>query len=227
METGIISVMTTGKTGTYLLNSWYIAAWAYEVQPGGHMKRILLDRPVLLMRAEDGNVAAIGNVCPHRFASLSGGEFSNGLVECPYHGLRFDMTGQCVHNPHGDGRIAERARVPSFPLVERHGALWIWFGDPMLAEPEDIPDLSFLNTPKGEDHSSGYLRTEANYQLLSDNILDLTHADFIHRSTLGTEGELTGSEAKARLKGNSVTVEWSFVGKVSVVRTFGTIRGVN
>src|SRR5687767_14368566 len=100
-------------TGPYLLNCWYLAAWANEVRPGQTVKRVLLDRPVLLIRDHDGSTAAIGNVCPHRFASLSNGTFEGGLVECPYHGLRFDMTGQCVHNPHGDGRIADRARVPS------------------------------------------------------------------------------------------------------------------
>src|SRR5687767_3626425 len=88
----------------YLLNCWYVAAWASELPRGKHMKRVLLDKQVLLMRAANGDVAAIGNICPHRFASLSEGRFEDGVVECPYHGLRFDMGGQCVYNPHGDGR---------------------------------------------------------------------------------------------------------------------------
>lgn len=197
----------------YLLDCWYVAAWASELQPGDRMKRVLLDRPVLLMRGMKGDVAAIGNICPHRFASLVQGRFEEDLVECPYHGLRFDMAGRCVHNPHGDGRIAERARVPAYPLVERHGALWIWPGDPAGADPARIPDLSLLETADPEERAPGHLLTGANYQLLSDNILDLSHADFIHPATLGTGGEIAGAQAKARLHGDTVTVEWSFTGK--------------
>ncbi|HMO74372.1 MAG TPA: aromatic ring-hydroxylating dioxygenase subunit alpha [Sphingopyxis sp.] len=197
----------------YLLDCWYVAAWASELRPGEHRKRVLLDRPVLLMRGAKGGVAAIGNVCPHRFASLSEGRFEDDLVECPYHGLRFDMEGRCVHNPHGDGRIAERARVADYPLVERHGALWIWPGDRAAADPARIPDLSLLETASPDDRAPGHLLTKANYQLLSDNILDLSHADFIHPATLGTGGEIARAGARARLHGDIVTVEWAFTGK--------------
>ncbi|WP_184101670.1 aromatic ring-hydroxylating dioxygenase subunit alpha [Sphingopyxis panaciterrulae] len=205
--------MTRELQSPYLFDCWYVAAWANELRPGEHMRRVLLDRSVLLMRGLKGDTAAIGNVCPHRFASLSEGRFERDLVECPYHGLRFDMSGQCVHNPHGDGRITERARVASYPLVERHGALWIWLGDIMAADPARIPDLCLLETTDPTDRAPGYLLTKANYQLLSDNILDLSHADFIHPATLGTGGEIAGTKARARLEGDIVTVEWAFTGK--------------
>lgn len=197
----------------FLLNCWYLAAWAGELPAGAHMKRILLDRPVLLMRAASSEVSAIGDICPHRFASLSQGRFADGVVECPYHGLRFDMRGRCVHNPHGDGRIAERARVHEYPLVERNGALWIWPGNAEAADPALIPDLSLLDTVSPDERAPGRLLTQANYQLLSDNILDLSHADFIHPTTLGAGGEIAASQARAHLDGDVVTVEWSFTGK--------------
>lgn len=204
-------------TAPYLLDCWYVAAWAGELQRGGHMRRLLLDRPVLLMRGLKGDVAAMGNVCPHRFASLDQGRFEEDNVQCPYHGLRFAMDGRCVYNPHGDGRIAERARVPNYPLVERHGMLWIWLGDRAAADPARIPDLSLLETASPDDRAPGYLFTRANYQLLSDNILDLSHADFIHPTTLGTGGEIAGAGAKARLDNDVVTVEWAFAGKGMVI----------
>ena len=52
-------------------------------------------------------------------------EIRGDAIECPYHGLRFDRTGQCVHNPHGDGRIPSAARVTrysSFCTRKRSGA---------------------------------------------------------------------------------------------------------
>jgi vanillate O-demethylase monooxygenase subunit len=204
--------------GRYLMNCWYVAAWSSELASGAHMKRVLLDLPVLLLRDANGTAAAIGNVCPHRFASLSAGVFDGAVVECPYHGLQFDTSGRCVHNPHGDGRIAERAQVPAYPLAERHGALWIWLGDAAAADVGLIPDLGFLNTENPADRAPGYLYTKANYQLMSDNILDLSHADFLHRATLGTGTELTGSLGKARSHGDTVTMEWSFDGKGMMIQ---------
>jgi vanillate O-demethylase monooxygenase subunit len=201
----------------YLLNTWYVAAWASELGLGAHMQRVLLGRPVMLARSANGDVAAIGNVCPHRFASLSKGRFEGGVVECPYHGLRFDMRGRCVSNPHGDGKIPDRARVPSYPVVERYGAIWIWFGDPIAADAASIPDFSFLESPTQNARGSGYLVTKANYQLLCDNILDLSHADFLHRTTLGAEGDIARSQPHADLDGDVVTIKWSFDGKGMVM----------
>jgi vanillate O-demethylase monooxygenase subunit len=197
----------------YLLNCWYVASWASELAPGARMRRVLLAKPVLLMRSEGGAVAAISNICPHRFASLSEGRFEAGIVQCPYHGLRFDMTGRCVHNPHGEGKIPERAYVPSYPIAERYGAIWIWPGSPDLADPKLIPDFSFLDAPSRTARAGGHLVTKANYQLLCDNILDLSHADFIHGTTLSTEGETARSHPKSQVDGDIVNIKWSFEGK--------------
>jgi vanillate O-demethylase monooxygenase subunit len=197
----------------YLLNCWYVAAWASELAPGTRMRRVLLAKPVLLLRSAAGAVAAISNICPHRFASLSEGHFEADIVACPYHGLRFDMTGRCVHNPHGEGKIPERAYVPSYPVAERHGAIWIWLGNPDLADPRLIPDFGFLEAPSATVRAEGHLVTKANYQLLCDNILDLSHADFIHGTTLSTEGETARSQPQSRVDGDTITIKWSFDGK--------------
>jgi vanillate O-demethylase monooxygenase subunit len=197
----------------YLLNCWYVAAWMGELAPGAHMRRVILGQPILFFRTLNGDIAAIGDICPHRFASLSNGRFEDGVVECPYHGLRFDMSGRCVHNPHGDGRIPERARVARYPLSERYGAIWIWPGHPEAADDALIPDLSFLDNPSPNDRGVGYIRRNANYQLMCDNIMDLSHSDFVHRTTLGTDGATARAQAKTQFKRDIVTIEWSFDGK--------------
>ncbi|MBG6118503.1 vanillate O-demethylase monooxygenase subunit [Sphingobium sp. JAI105] len=204
-------------SGIYLLNCWYVAAWASELAPGRHLRRVLLGEPVLLLRGQSGETAAIGNVCPHRFASLSDGKFENDVVECPYHGLRFAMSGQCVHNPHGDGKIPERAKVRSYPVAEKYGAIWIWPGDPEAADRGIIPDFSFLDVPIETERAGGHLRTDANYQLLTDNILDLSHADFVHTTTLSTGGDIARCQAKAQVDGEVVSVKWVFDGKGMVM----------
>jgi vanillate O-demethylase monooxygenase subunit len=161
----------------YLRNTWYVAAWARDVGPSPHGVT-LLEEPVLLRRDEAGVARAIGGRCPHRFAPLAQGKVVDDTIECPYHGLRFDMRGECVFNPHLNGALP-KARLPSYPLVERHGLLWIWMGDAQRADAALIPDFSWLESPKCE-YVGGTVLAEGNYQLYSDNILDLAHANFVH-----------------------------------------------
>jgi len=165
----------------YLRNAWTVAAWSSELAPGAMLARTLLDVPVLLFRGDDGQVSAIDDTCPHRYAPLSMGKLVDGgrAVECPYHGLRFDGRGACVRNPHGDGRIPAAARVRSYPLVERFSALWIWMGDPAGADGDRIPAFPF-NDPEQSAVGSGHMVVDAPYELEIDNILDLSHIEFMH-----------------------------------------------
>lgn len=189
---------------SYLMNTWYVAAWDNEVAEGALLARTLLDRPIVLFRNEEGAVHALADRCPHRFAPLSMGKLCGGAVQCPYHGLEFDGAGACVRNPHGDGAIPKAARVASFPVVERHSLIWIWMGDAAKADPAAIPDFSCLD---GETQFVGkrYLHVKANYVLETDNIMDLSHIQFLHGSTLGSDA-VAKAETEVKEDGNTV---WS------------------
>lgn len=164
---------------SFLYNAWYCAGWAADLTD--QLQSIkLLDEPVVLYRKEDGAPVAIGNRCPHRFAPLDMGKRVGDCIECPYHGLRFDADGQCVHNPHGDGTIPRAAKVKSYPLLERYDALWIWMGDPAKADPAMIPDMSDIVQRSGWRQVRGQLKIQANYQLVSDNLLDASHVQYLH-----------------------------------------------
>lgn len=165
----------------YLLNTWYVAGWAHELAPGQLLARTLLDQPLVFFRDAGGQVQALHDRCPHRFAPLSMGRLCDGgqAVQCPYHGLRFDGSGACVHNPHGDGRIPPAARVRSYPVVERYSALWIWMGDPARADASAIPQFPF-NDPAHWAVGTGSMEVQAPYELETDNILDLSHIEFMH-----------------------------------------------
>ncbi len=192
----------------FLRNAWYMAAWSDEIPAGELFNRTILGEPVLLYRQENNAIAAIGNRCPHRFAPLSMGKLCDNAVQCPYHGLRFDHTGACVHNPHGDGKIPNAARVKSYPVTERHLAIWIWMGDAELADHSQIPNYQFLSEAKPTARNTGYLYSTCNYQLLCDNIMDLSHVDFLHPTTLGG-GALSRVGAKvSELEANRVSIVW-------------------
>lgn len=168
----------------WLMNTWYAAAWSSDIvdKPLG---RTLLNLPVVFFRSEDGALSAIGGRCPHRFAPLAMGTVVGKAIQCAYHGLQFDGTGVCVHNPHGEGKIPKAARVPSYPVEEKWGLVWFWPGNPAKADASMIPDLSHLGrTDMG--HVTGYMGMDAHYELGVDNLIDLSHVQFVHGDRLGS-----------------------------------------
>ncbi len=183
----------------YLQNAWYVAAFADEItdKPLG---RVLLDQPVVFYRTRAGAPVALLNRCPHRFVPLSRGRVVDDQIECGYHGLRFDGTGACTLNPHGSGLIPDRASVRQFPVVERHGLLWFWPGDPQKADSASIPDeFAFLTSPKVRT-VRGYLTVDANYQLVADNLLDLSHTTYAHPQMAVTTVKPSSPVAQTKLK---------------------------
>ena len=163
----------------YLRNTWYVAAFSDEVSRTP-LARTLLEKPIALFRRQDGEPVALFDRCPHRFAPLSLGRLLGDELQCSYHGLRFDPQGRCVFNPHRGGSQLPAARVESYPLIERYGFVWIWPGEPEKADPALIPDYDFLRKPDEFSVLKGLIHVKANYQLVVDNLLDLSHAPYLH-----------------------------------------------
>ncbi len=190
---------------TYPMNAWYMAAWSSEVGEGPFARR-LLDIPVVLFREGDGRAVALEDRCPHRFAPLHRGRFADGVVECGYHGLRFNSAGACIHNPAGDA-IPPQAKVRAFPVQERDHILWIWMGDPARADPDRIADFSCIPREPGECANIGnYLHVRANYLLEIDNLMDLSHVNYLHSGTLGNES-MRGHKVKVHEERGAIHAE--------------------
>lgn len=170
---------------TFLRNTWYVVGHADEVKPAELFHRTMLNETVLLFREPDGRCVALSDRCPHRFAPLHLGKLTEGTVECGYHGLRFDGSGRCVHNPHGNA-IPKAAKVRAYPLVERYGLLWIWMGDLAAANDALIPHYASLDATHWKI-LRGYIRIAAHYLLETDNVLDLSHIEFVHPGFFGSE----------------------------------------
>lgn len=197
----------------YVLNAWYMAAWAEEAPQDGFLARTLLDRKWLLWRKPEGGWAMLEDRCPHRFVPLSLGRFADGRIACGYHGLTFDGSGACVHNSFG-GELPPTARVATMPVVEAHGGLWFWPGDPARADPAAIPDFSFIET-YGPIERAAYVMG-VNYELIADNLLDLSHAEFLHVESFGTNGSLFshGAQTVEQDASGAVWNKWDMTGAV-------------
>jgi len=201
-----VSIAVKQGADRFARNAWYVALWAHELAEGQLVHQTILNEPIVFFRKEDGSVAAIVDRCSHRFAPLSMGKLLPGdRVQCPYHGLEFGTNGACVKNPHGNCTIPNAAHLRSFPVVERHGFVWIWMGD-RIADPEQIPDYSCLdNSPAEHVTNPGYLKIAAHYELIVDNLLDLSHTTYVHEGILGTAGTVVANVAVEQ-QGDVVTV---------------------
>jgi vanillate O-demethylase monooxygenase subunit len=187
----------------FLRNYWYVAGYDHEVgrEP---IRRVILGEPIVLYRLQDGTAIALEDRCAHRHLPLSMGKLVGDALQCHYHGLRYDRTGACVRVP-GQDTIPRAARVKRYPLVERFHWLWIWTGDPAQANPDTIPDYHWFDDPawgaKGE-----YLHVKSNWQLIVDNLLDLTHLAFVHGTTIGNSALVDQATVKVTRTQDSVTV---------------------
>lgn len=163
----------------FLRNTWYCAGWSEEIQERP-FARTLLNEAIVFFRKTHGALVALADRCPHRFAPLHLGKCNGEHIECPYHGLQFGSDGICVHNPHGNGAIPQATFVKSYPVVERKGIVWIWMGDPKRADPSKIIDLSEVEPRPGWTVIRSYLRLKVHYELVTDNLMDLSHVRFLH-----------------------------------------------
>jgi vanillate O-demethylase monooxygenase subunit len=164
-------------------NCWWVAAFSDEVGEE-LLGRWLLDTPVLLYRTAAGEVVAIENRCPHRGAPLSLGCRKGDLVQCGYHGFTFGPDGTCVDVP-STGMPLAAANVRAFPVIEQKPFLWVYLGDPEQRDTVPPPHaLDWVDEP-GFVFVTGRMEIKANYMLLKENVLDLTHFGYVHAKSFG------------------------------------------
>jgi phenylpropionate dioxygenase-like ring-hydroxylating dioxygenase large terminal subunit len=163
-------------------NCWYVAAFGDEVTSRPLGRRIA-DQPIVLFRTAAGAVCVLEDRCCHRGLPLSLGYVDGSVLRCNYHGLEFDGTGACVKVP-GQDLIPTAARVRSYPAVEDGKAIWVWMGDAAKAEPSAIPQFPWFKDPAWA-WKSKLFTIRCNYEMLHDNLLDLTHVAYVHSRTIG------------------------------------------
>jgi len=164
-------------------NTWYPLTWSRNITRKLSRHRVL-GMDLVVYRSEAGAPVALDDACPHRLAPLSMGKLKGDAIECGYHGMTFGADGRCIRIP-GQEVIPANARVPSYPLQEKMGLLWIWPGDPAQADPSLIYDLPQFGARNWHAAEGDALRIETNYLNLADNLCDPAHVSFVHLSTLG------------------------------------------
>jgi phenylpropionate dioxygenase-like ring-hydroxylating dioxygenase large terminal subunit len=187
----------------FVKSAWYVAASSEEVGRA-LTPRWITGEPVVLYRTEAGQVIAMEDRCPHRRAALSKGRLVGDAVQCGYHGMTFDGSGSCIRIP-GEQVIPAALAVRTYRVVEKWKWLWIWMGDPATADESLLPAFHYNDTP-GWVATGGCITVKANYQLLTDNLLDLTHETYVHGKTIGNSA-VVETPMTWKMDGNEVHVE--------------------
>ena len=200
----------------FVRNSWYVAAWSDELRETP-LGLVLLCDPIVLFRSSDGAPIALEDRCVHRRVPLSMGTICGDRIQCTYHGFVYDRTGACVKIP-GQSSIPAEARIRSYPVVERHGCIFVWMGNPQKADDALIPKFGTLRKP-GYGVTKKHVRLETHYQLIIDNLLDLSHLAYLHASSVGQAELAELAKVNTEIEGDIVRVSrWTL--DVPAVRTY-------
>jgi phenylpropionate dioxygenase-like ring-hydroxylating dioxygenase large terminal subunit len=188
---------------------WYPIAWSRELKPGRMLARAYAGEPVAVVRAESGELFALENRCAHRQVPLTHGVVSGCTVKCGYHGWAYDTSGKCIDVPYlGMARLPNG--VKSYPCREVDGLIFIFPGDPALAEAR-LPAM--LGAKADKTYKTRELNREvaAHYTFMHENLFDMNH-QFLHRRQMGS--------IKARCLGRRQGATW-----VEVDYTFSRTAG--
>lgn len=167
----------------WVRNCWYVIAWDHEISDDALFTRTVLDEPILVYRTEGGELVAMQDRCCHRHAPLSRGRREGDCVRCGYHGLKFAADGVCVEAP-GLASIPVKARVRTYPVVSHNKWIFVWMGDPSLADRALLPDNFSCDHPDWR-YRPGYVHYDTPYLQVCDNLLDFSHLSYVHEGTLG------------------------------------------
>lgn len=161
---------------------WYPLAWSHEVRPGSALGVRFAGEPIVLVRSKDGGVFALEDRCAHRQVPLHKGVVDGEAIRCCYHGWTYDRTGRCVDVPYlGKGHLPNGVRA--YPCREAEGLVFVFPGDPDLAESRPFPSLGSVADPAYKTRRFGK-PIGCHYTFMHENLMDMNH-QFLHRAQMG------------------------------------------
>jgi nitrite reductase/ring-hydroxylating ferredoxin subunit len=181
------------EMGALMRRYWIPAAFSHQIaEPDSPPLRVrLLGENLVLFRDTQGRIGLLDEHCPHRTASLFFGRNEESGLRCVYHGLKFDVQGNCVDLPcvpqMSDGHKANAQKqlgVIAYPCVEHGDVVWTYMG-PAEHKPE-FPDLEWTLLPPSQRYTTRHIQ-ECNWLQALEGGFDATHLTFLH----GSEGDPT------------------------------------
>jgi nitrite reductase/ring-hydroxylating ferredoxin subunit len=168
---------TTVPTDLDLASGWYIGMRSEQL--ADRPRRLpLFGRDLVAWRDGTDEPVVLAGHCAHLGASLALGRVVDGCLRCPFHHWRYDASGACVHVP-GLPQRPRIARVRTYPTVERHGYIWVWYGGTTPLYP--LPGVPALDAPRGRYRTYRFSRTTpASPRRVLENAFDFYHFMTLH-----------------------------------------------
>jgi phenylpropionate dioxygenase-like ring-hydroxylating dioxygenase large terminal subunit len=154
----------------------------------------LLGERLLAWRDTQGRYSLVDEFCAHRGTSLWVGRNEENGLRCPYHGWKYDWTGQCIEVPSEpeESGFCKKIKLKSYPLVERGGVLWTYLG-PSDKQPQ-LPEWEFALVPAEQSFTSKRIQ-ESNWLQAMEGGIDSSHVSFLHRGDLDSDPLFRGAKA--------------------------------
>jgi len=189
----------------FIRNTWYVACTEAELESLGNkpLGRTICNEKMVFFKGPDGHIAAVEDFCPHRGAPLSLGKVCEGKLVCGYHGLEMGCEGKTVHMP--GQRVRGFPAIKAFAVAQRYGFVWVWPGDQTKADQALLPQFEFFDNPAWA-YGGGLYHVKADYRLMIDNLMDLTHETYVHATSIG-QPEIDETPCTTTVEGEQVILQ--------------------
>jgi phenylpropionate dioxygenase-like ring-hydroxylating dioxygenase large terminal subunit len=164
------------------INFWYPVCLAADLTPSAPVRAQILGLPFVAFRDTGGQAQVLADTCVHRGGALHKGRVVDGRIACPYHGWQFDGTGRCLLIPSlgPAATIPARAKVDSYPVIERYGIVFAFLGDLPEAERPPLYTVAEYDQP-GWRADLVTFDIDAYFERSIENGLDPVHNEFVHK----------------------------------------------
>jgi len=183
---------------------WYPLAWSREVKAGRAHGVHFAGDPIVLVRTASGKVFALEDRCAHRQVPLHAGVVDGESIRCCYHGWTYDCSGRCTDVPYlGKERLPNGVRA--YPCQERAGLIFVFPGNPALAEQKPLPEFASVSDKHYKTRRFGR-EVKCHYSFMHENLMDMNH-QFLHRRQMG----MMRARSLGRRRGDDyVEVDYTF-----------------
>jgi len=179
--------------GNLMREYWLPALLSSEIpEPDCDPVRVMmLGEELIAFRDTSGRPGLIQNLCPHRAASFFLGRNEENGIRCIYHGWKFDVDGKCVDMPNEppSSNFKERIKPPTYPCIERGGAIFVYMGS--RETPPPMPRIEAFESAEG--CTANARMTPCNWLQVMEGNIDTIHAAFLHRGAMEADWYPEGS----------------------------------
>ncbi|MBD2022236.1 aromatic ring-hydroxylating dioxygenase subunit alpha [Leptolyngbya sp. FACHB-36] len=163
---------------------WYPVGWSHQLKPGQVIPVVAWNQEIAVYRDTSGRLHALEDACPHKGVALHKGKVIGENLACRYHGWEFGDGGQCVNIPY----LPKSQKLPpacarTFPIQEKYDLIWVFPGNPDLAEERQPPEVAEYAQPGWLDVSVT-AHFNSHFSICNENSMDVFHG-FLHENLQG------------------------------------------